>query len=162
MIRATILATLATLLVVAPQARADQSSADMKLFDGIFANWTAAFNRKDLAGSSDLFSKDVTADYQGVPQKNYESLRAGFKKFFADEQRQYSYRYKVHNVYREGDLAAVRITWYLTTSEHDKPPSITEDQGMDVFRRESDGRWRIVNYIAHEGPQIAPTGHRSE
>src|SRR5688572_12981286 len=82
-------------------------------FYNIFSQWTEAFNQKDLTKSCALFSKNLIADYQCVPQKNYNSICDGFKKIFQKTNRRYEYQYRLHDVYQSGDLAAVRITWYL-------------------------------------------------
>ena len=70
-------------------AGAESLSPDYLMFKRIFAEWTDAFNRKDLAGSCALFSKTVTANYQGAPRKTYSSLCDGFKRVFQDKERRY-------------------------------------------------------------------------
>jgi steroid delta-isomerase len=47
----------------------------------------------------------------------------------------------------ERDLAVVRLTWTLFIT----PFNVTSvEPGMDVFRREADGKWRIIRYLAYE------------
>jgi steroid delta-isomerase len=46
-----------------------------------------------------------------------------------------------------GDLAVVRLTWTLTVSV-DGATETTEEEGIDIFRRQPDGRWSIARYIA--------------
>jgi uncharacterized protein (TIGR02246 family) len=137
------------LVLAAPPSNANQET-DSAMFERLFQNWTNAFNRKDLAGTCNFFSKDVVADYRGVPHKNYKSICDSFKKTFAENDRRYKYRFKLHEIYRSGNLAAVRVTWYLSISKDGKPISETTDQGLDVFRKEKDGTWRIVNYLGYE------------
>ncbi|MHB1948462.1 MAG: YybH family protein [Gammaproteobacteria bacterium] len=129
---------------------ADQNKNDRMLFEGIFTVWTDAFNHKNLAGSCRLFAKSVTADYQGVPQKNYAAICGGFKKIFKEPHRQYRYTFKLHQVYRSGNLATVRITWYLRLDEKGKKTIVTQDEGLDVLQRNSQGEWQIVNYVGYE------------
>jgi ketosteroid isomerase-like protein len=120
----------------------------LQLFQRIFSTWTKAFNHKDLAGSCNLFSTNLEAHYQGAPVKNYQSICNGFKKVFQGK-KDYQYRFKLHQVYRSHNWASVRITWYLTISEHGKVISETVDEGLDVFERDSQGHWKIVNYLAY-------------
>lgn len=127
---------------------ADQNREDDLLFNRLFREWTAAFNKKDLPASCDLFSKSVIADYQGYPEKNYSSICHGFEKIFLDKNRTYQYRYKINHIYHSGDLAAVRITWYLTLYENHKQLPMIQDEGIDILKKENDGKWRIVNYLA--------------
>jgi uncharacterized protein (TIGR02246 family) len=138
-----------SILLIASPADANEQ-ADSAMFQRLFQNWTDAFNRKDLAASCNFFSKTVAADYKGVPHKNYKSICDSFKKTFAEKDRQYKYRFKLHDIHRSGDLATVRVTWYLNISKDGKSISDTTDQGLDVFRKEKDGTWRIVNYLGYE------------
>jgi steroid delta-isomerase len=51
-----------------------------------------------------------------------------------------------------GDTAVVRLDWTLTVRPRDGGgESVSLEPGLDVFRREGDGRWRIVRYMAYEG-----------
>lgn len=122
---------------------------DKVLFEKIFTNWTDAFNRKELTASCDLFAKSIKADYQGIPQKNYSSICNGFRKIFQDKKCSYHYSFVLHQVYRSESLAAARITWYLLKSEGSKEISVTQDEGMDLLQKDSQGKWKIINYIAY-------------
>ena len=137
-------------LIMAPCALANEEQGDTLIFQTLFEKWTDAFNRKDLGGSCSLFSNTVAASYRGQPEKNFDSICNGFKKIFAETKRSYRYRFKVHHVYRSGNLAAVRITWYLTVVEDGKLKSLTEDQGMDILEKNESGNWQIVNYVAYD------------
>lgn len=125
------------------------NTTDQQVFQTMFSDWTAAFNRKDLQKSCQLFSKSIVADYQGVPQKNYVTICDGFKKIFSIDRQRYQYHFKLHDVYRSGNLAVVRITWYLRILEDNKLKSQIQDEGMDVFQKNAVGRWEIVNYIGY-------------
>lgn len=116
----------------------------------LFTNWTRAFNHRELKPSCNLFSKELTATYRGYPEKNYQTICNGFKKIFADQQIQYQYKFKIHQIYTNENLAAVRITWYLNTYRNNKLQASIQDEGLDVLRKEKDGEWRIVNYLGYE------------
>ena len=52
-----------------------------------------------------------------------------------------------------GDLAVVRLTWTLTVRQKDPPRDVTADEpGLDIFRKQPDGSWKISRYIAYEAP----------
>jgi steroid delta-isomerase len=53
----------------------------------------------------------------------------------------------IHEIVVSGDLAVVRLTWTLTTELAGKQDTTTEE-GMDVFRRQPDGRWSIARFVA--------------
>lgn len=129
---------------------AKTNSQDFPLFEKIFSDWTEAFNHKNLAQSCQLFSKDVIATYQDYPTKNYDNICNGFKKIFSNSHLIYQYHFKLHNVYQSENLAAVRITWYLKLFENGKLKSETQDEGLDIFQKNSTGKWEIVNYLGYQ------------
>ncbi len=48
-----------------------------------------------------------------------------------------------------GDLAVVRLVWTLVVRVGGKAePEMSDEVGMEVFRREAGGVWRIVRNIA--------------
>ena len=53
----------------------------------------------------------------------------------------------IHEVVDEGDMAVVRLTWTITVRVGGETET-TEEEGMDVFRRQRDGRWSIARYVA--------------
>lgn len=57
--------------------------------------------------------------------------------------------FKIHQIYRSSDLAAVRITWYLHVYKNGWHVSLTREEGLDVFQKQADGKWQIVNFIAY-------------
>ncbi|MBI2812113.1 MAG: nuclear transport factor 2 family protein [Candidatus Melainabacteria bacterium] len=128
--------------------RAEAAETDAKMVDRLFANWTRAFNNKEMAGSTNLFSKECIASLPDAPHKDYDAICNGFKKIFASKTDGLKYRYKIHKIFRSGDLATVRITWYSSAYKQNKLIATTTEQGLDVFKKEKDG-WKIVNFIAY-------------
>lgn len=118
-------------------------------FEKIFNAWSAAFNNKDLNKSCALFSKNVIADYQGAPQKDYKSICDGFATVFKKPGQTYTYQFTLHNVYRAEDLAVARITWYLKISEKDKLLSTVQDEAIDILREEKPGEWKIISFVGY-------------
>jgi ketosteroid isomerase-like protein len=147
--RRSTLLLLVLFVIVQPLTYGQVADPDAASFDKLFANWTDAFNRKDLVGASKLFSPDCIASTPDDSNRDYSSIRTGFKKLFALKDKNYQYKYKIHNIYRSGDLATVRITWYLKIHEHRKLISESQEQGIDIFKRNKTGRWEIVNFIAY-------------
>lgn len=129
-------------------AAADSTSADAKSFDKLYADWTKSFNKKDMAGTMSIFAPTCTASLPDATHKTYNQIENGFKKLFAQKNKSYQYTYDVHNIYHEGDLAAVRITWHLAVSEGGKLLEKTNEHGLDVLKRDTNGAWQIVNWVA--------------
>ncbi|AAU28506.1 TPA: hypothetical protein JBG74_05345 [Legionella pneumophila] len=135
-----------------PYLYAANKNNDFVLFEKIFTDWTLAFNQKKLAPTCALFSKSLIANYQGAPQKNYTSICHGFKKIFQQTRKNYQYHFKLKQVYRSGHLAVARITWYLQIFEQGKLISETQDEGLDVFLKDAQNQWKIINFIGYPVP----------
>lgn len=125
-----------------------QAAADAKSFDKLYADWTKAFNKKDMDGTMSIFSPTCVASLPDAHHKTYDQIRAGFVKLFADKTHNFQYSYDVYNIYHTGDLAAVRITWHLTATSPGKAPEKNNELGLDVLKKDASGAWKIVNWVA--------------
>ena len=109
--------------------------------------WTQDFNDGRADTVCDLFSKEAISNYRGQPERNYDEICALLQDSLADPARDYRYQLDIREIIVEGDLAVVRLTWTLFVA----PLNVTSvEPGMDVFRREADGKWRIIRYLAYE------------
>jgi ketosteroid isomerase-like protein len=124
------------------------TSEDSANFQALFNSWTRAFNQKKFPEVCLLFSKSVTADYQGSPKKNYAMMCNNFRKLFQEKDMAYHNAFKIHQVYRSKDLAAVRITWYLDIYKKGVHISSIQEEGLDVLQKQANDKWQIVNFIA--------------
>jgi steroid delta-isomerase len=68
----------------------------------------------------------------------------------ADAQKTYRYGLDIKEIIVAGDVAAVRLTWTLTVAPAGGDAQSTREEGLDIFRRQADGRWRIIRYVAYE------------
>jgi steroid delta-isomerase len=113
-----------------------------------FQRWTADFNAKDAAGVCDLFAPDLVYSIPGVVQGTRETLCANLATMLARSD--ITLRYDnpdIHDIIVMGDVAVVRLTWTLTTEVNGVKDRTTEE-GMDIFRRQPDGRWSIARFVA--------------
>jgi uncharacterized protein (TIGR02246 family) len=128
--------------LAAPAAASDGDDIRNRL-----SQWTDAFNAGEKDAICDLFSKQAISDFRGQPERNYDEICALLHDSLDDPARDFHYDLDIHEIIVEGDLAVVRLTWTLFIS----PLNVTTvEQGMDVFRHEADGKWRIIRYIAYE------------
>jgi steroid delta-isomerase len=67
----------------------------------------------------------------------------------SDETRDYRYALDIKEILVFGDAAVVRLVWTLTIKNTDGEVESVEP-GLDVFRRQADGTWKIVRYMAYE------------
>ena len=51
-----------------------------------------------------------------------------------------------------GSLAVVRPVWHITSTRPGHAEQHTTEPGLDVFRHEPDGRWRIIRLLPYEAP----------
>ncbi|MCO5131192.1 MAG: nuclear transport factor 2 family protein [Xanthobacteraceae bacterium] len=109
--------------------------------------WTESFNSRDKVGACDLFSKSLVSDVQGQGEASYETRCATIGKALDDPQRSFHYSLNIKDIIVDKTLAVVRLNWTLKISPGD---IVSTEIGLDVFRKENDGRWRIVRFIAYD------------
>ena len=120
---------------------------------GALAQWTADFNARDTARICDLFAPDLVYDYRGFPERTHADLCGLLRRSLADRTRQFTYALDIKEIIVSGDMAVVRLVWTLTTTlPGTSMPVVSKEPGLDVFRRQPDGNWRISRYIAYEAP----------
>jgi steroid delta-isomerase len=143
----SVLVLLAAIVAASAVARAD-SAADEAAIRQRLERWTAAFNAKDVAGSCDLFAPDLGYAIQDVVNGTYDTMCGNLGKILARSDIRLHYAVPaIHEIIVSGDIAVVRLTWTLTV-ERSGTKDTTTEEGMDVFRRQPDGRWSIARYIA--------------
>jgi len=130
-------------LFFAQPARAD-ASADIR---ARLLQWTKDFNEGRKEAACDLFSKELISDYRGQGEAGYEARCRLLVRAIDDPARDFHYEPNIKEVIVEGNLAVVRLEWKLTVT----PGDITAfEPGMDIFRKEADGQWRIIRYMAYD------------
>jgi ketosteroid isomerase-like protein len=132
-------------------AQAD-AAEDQAAFQAIFSAWTKAFNEKRFPEVCSLFSRSLNSDYQGAPTKDYAATCNGFQKIFQQTEYVYHNDFKIHQIYRSNDQAAVRITWYLNVYKEGAHHSSIQEEGLDIFQKQKSGKWEIVHFIAYPVP----------
>jgi len=112
--------------------------------------WTEDFNAKRADPVCDLFSKELLSTVRGQGDTDYTTRCDILTRSLNDPARQYHYELDLHEVIVEGDLAVARLTWTLFIT----PLNVTSvEPGIDVFRKEADGKWRIIRYLSYEEEQ---------
>jgi steroid delta-isomerase len=136
----------AGLLVLAGPAFGD-AAADAAAIRARLEGWAAAFNAQDVAGACELFAEDVVAVVQGAPDRDKAAVCVQLAAALAPSDRRLAYAPEIAEVLVWGDHAVVRLTWTLTV-ERDGRIVRSEERGLDVFRRDPDGVWRIMRFAA--------------
>lgn len=146
---ATLIPALIVPSLIVPCALA-QPSADSEIRVAL-TQWMDDFNARRADKVCDLFAPDLIADYRGLPERGYDRQCDILKGSLADRSRSFSYALTIKEIQVWGDIAMARVTWTLTIRQTDnrKETKVVEP-GLDIFRRQSDGRWQIIRYIAYD------------
>jgi steroid delta-isomerase len=138
---------LAVAVLLAVSSAAPAAANDALEIRTRLENWAKDFNEGRVEAACGLFSKSLVSDTLGQGEADYETRCAVITKALSDPVRAFRYTPDIKEVIVQGDLAIVRLQWHLTVSPGNETSS---ESGMDVFRKESDGVWRIVRFIAFE------------
>jgi ketosteroid isomerase-like protein len=111
--------------------------------------WTSAFNDRDEQQVCDIFAPDVIANYEGEPERDYASLCKVLQTAVQDRERTYRYSLKINDILVYGDSAVVRLVWTLEIDKVGALKEIIEEPAIDIFRLQTDGRWKISRYLAY-------------
>ncbi len=145
----TLAVTLFLALSLLPAAARDAATAERQIREAL-ESWRRAFNAGDAGHVCDLFAPDLISNYQGQPERNYDSLCALLRGSLQDKKRAFDYGLDVKEILVSGDMAIVRLIWTLRITQKSAGETrVSEEPGLDVFRRGRDGRWRIIRYLAY-------------
>ncbi len=132
----------ATTLALADEA-ADKAQITARL-DG----FSDAFNARDAAGVCDLFAPDLVATIPLGRDVSRDKLCGNLGRLLAMKDLQLHYDHpEIDEIIVSGDLAVVRLIWTLTAKKGELSDT-TQEGGLDVFRRQPDGRWSIARMAA--------------
>jgi ketosteroid isomerase-like protein len=138
-------------LVIAPVA-AQPASAEAEI-RRVLTQWMTDFNAGRADKVCDIFARSLRADNRGVAERGFEAQCKLLHDVLGDPARSFSYALDLKEIVAEGDMAAVRLVWTLTTRVKATGASSTvEEQGLDVFGKASDGSWRILRFMTYERP----------
>jgi len=138
----------ASAVLLAGCGQADTATDRQAIVDALQA-FPENFNARDIDAVCALFAEDVVMHYPGsAPVHGRDSYCAGLRERMSDPTRSYHYDpSQIHEVLVDGDLATVALTWVLTVRDAAGELDTIEEDGLDVFRRQPDGTWRI--HLSH-------------
>jgi ketosteroid isomerase-like protein len=138
------------LAFVSPLAAEPADTVDQAAVRTRLVKWTNDFNAGKVEESCDLFASELRYDYRGLPERNYQEMCAGLRRALTDPNKHYSYGLAIKDIFVFGDMAAVRLVWTLTLASAGAPPKVSHEHGIDIFRRQPDGAWRIIRFVAYD------------
>jgi steroid delta-isomerase len=115
------------------------------------SKWAADFNAHDASRVCDLFAADLR--YRGFPERGYDALCDLLHRSLSDRSKDFHYSLEIKEVIVSGDLAIVRLVWTLRVMMAGSSQAVeTKEPGLDVFRKQPGGQWKIARYVAYEAP----------
>jgi steroid delta-isomerase len=132
---------------IATSASADPDS-DRAAITERLQRWTAAFNAHDAVGICDLFAPDLISTVLGDLGGSRNALCARLAALQAKPGLQLHYNDPdIREIIVCGDIAVVRLFWTLTT-QSGASQDVTTEAGMDIFKRQPDGKWSIIRFLS--------------
>jgi ketosteroid isomerase-like protein len=140
------------LLMCSVPAVAGAASPDAEIRAAL-EQWMADFNAGHADKICDIFAPSLRADIAGAAERDFDAQCQLLRQVLGDSSRSFSYALDLKEILAEGDMAAVRLKWTLTARvKATGNVSSTEEQGLDVFGKGSDGRWRIIRFMSWQRP----------
>jgi uncharacterized protein (TIGR02246 family) len=113
-----------------------------------FIQWAAAYKARNLSGTMSIFADDVIFSFQGSPDQGRAELEAGYRRSFSHTDSSQEWVPHFEEFACAGDLGFVRSTWELVAADKQgASQQLARNRGVDIFRRGSDGRWRIIRSL---------------
>ena len=151
LVRAYMRGALVSLALISSAAAQGDTPAQAAIRAAL-TQWMADFNAGRAEKVCDLFASDLVAQYRGQPERRWDALCDLLKRSLADRAKSYSYALAIREILVEGDLGVVRLTWTLKVRGKDAAETTSVEPGIDIFRRQADGSWKISRYIGYESP----------
>jgi uncharacterized protein (TIGR02246 family) len=129
--------------------------ADRAAIEAVLNSWPDDFNAENLGVVCDLFADDAVLLYPDSPPRSRDEFCRQIESRFGDPAKSFTYgKPDIHEVLVDGDLATVWLNWPLSVRDNEGTLLETVDEnGVDVFRRQLDGSWKI--HISHAFTQSA-------
>jgi uncharacterized protein (TIGR02246 family) len=133
-----------------PPAVPDSRAADEQTIRDGEAAWVKDFATKDpekvlahYADNADSMIPDMTL------MTGHDSIRAGLKEEFSDPNSSLDFHPSKVEVSKSGDLAYSQGTYsYTSTDPKTKKPVHEKGNYIEVYQKQADGSWKVVEDIA--------------
>jgi steroid delta-isomerase len=129
-------------------ARAQQDAADQ--VRATLTQWRDTFNAGEVDRVCDIFAPDLIVTYRGTPDRGYAAFCRQLETAVADPALELRYDLEIEEIIPTDDLVVARVTWTLTSRAAGAEPESRVERGIDIFRPQPDGAWRIARFLAYD------------
>ena len=84
---------------------------------------------------------------RGRADNDRDAVCKRIAKTLADRSVEMRYSPDIEEIIVSGDLAVARLVWNVSV-RRGPTPAMSKEPGLDVFRRQPDGRWAIARFLA--------------
>ncbi len=139
-------AALISLIVLQGCAEApDTRASDESTIHALIREWSAASKAKDVAKFTSVYADDAVVMLANVPDMHgLENIRAGISGMMQDPNFALAFQADKVVVARSSDLAYETGTYAMSMSGPDGKPSSEKGHYVVVWRKQSDGTWKVV------------------
>jgi ketosteroid isomerase-like protein len=117
------------------------------------AAWTQAFNARQADKVCGIFSEDLRYKFGEVQDRGYNDVCTALRRSLGDQTHRSHYTLDLREILVYGDIAVVRLIWTLDSSKAGSSLTTRSlEPGMDIFKRQNDGSWKIIRYLAYTSP----------
>lgn len=144
---------LAVVTACSPSEPPRDPARDRVDIEAALRQWPNDFNAGNLDGVCGLFADDVVLIYPDSPDRNHREFCDQMRGVFQRDSPSMEYAAPdIRDVLVDGDTAIVRLVWTATVRNAEgKQLETIRENGVDVFRRQSDGSWKI--HVSHAFPE---------
>lgn len=124
----------------------------------LLQKWPQDFNAKKKEAVCALFATDLVASYPNTPDRNYQEMCQTLSAAIDNPDLDFSYEApEIEQILVADTLAAVRLIWTLKiVDRQDQTCTTVREKGLDIFRREKGGNWKIAISYAYPEEGEAP------
>ncbi len=136
---------LAAALTLASCAAPGSRSADEAEIQALIRQWDASAQARNVAAFTNVYADEAVVMLADVPDiRGLQSIREGIGGMMQDPNFHLTFKADEVIVSRSGDLAYETGTYALTMSASDGRPSREQGHYVVVWRKQTDGRWKVV------------------
>jgi uncharacterized protein (TIGR02246 family) len=134
-------------LLAGPASAQDDAADQVR---AVLAQWRDDFNAGEVEHLCDIFAPDLVVTYRGAADRGYAAFCRQLETAVADPALELRYDLEIEEIIPAGDLVVARVIWTLTSSAAGADAEAHVERGIDIFRRQPDGAWRIARFIAYD------------